>query len=225
MQNRQQPEKPNYTGIELDVHSIFRTIQGEGPFAGRRSIFIRLAGCNLQCPGCDTEYTMGRQFMTPAQILRTIEHAHGHLVVITGGEPFRQNIAPLVETLADAGFQVQIETNGTLFVELPWEKVTVICSPKTGSVNKQLQPHIAHYKYVLDAGSVGADGLPVAALGHPNSGVVARPHAGFSGIIYLQPMDTKRDDRNAANLDECLNSCMKHGYTLGLQLHKILAME
>lgn len=227
MLNRQPAEKPNRDPSgDLDVHSIFRTIQGEGPFAGRRAIFIRLAGCNLQCPSCDTDYTSGRHFMSPAQILRAIEHNRDYLVVITGGEPMRQNLRPLIELLAEDGFQIQIETNGTMFRELPWDKVTVVCSPKTGRVNPYLLPHIHSYKYVLDALSMSAtDGLPIAALGHPNSGLLARPHQGFSGTIYLQPADLKNEDRNARNLDACIASCVSHGYTLGLQLHKILGLE
>jgi len=59
--NQQKPEpRAKGDGSILDFHSMFFTIQGEGPFAGHRSIFVRLAGCNLQCPGCDTEYTQGR---------------------------------------------------------------------------------------------------------------------------------------------------------------------
>ena len=69
MKNQQLADKPvlNETGLSLQVNSIFYTIQGEGPFAGRPAIFIRLAGCNLQCPGCDTEYTK-RQTMTVDEI-------------------------------------------------------------------------------------------------------------------------------------------------------------
>ena len=57
--NSQAIEKSaHYTTRSYDVHSIFPTIQGEGPFVGQPAIFIRLAGCNLQCPACDTDYTL-----------------------------------------------------------------------------------------------------------------------------------------------------------------------
>ena len=75
----------------LDVHSIFYTIQGEGPFTGCPAVFVRLAGCNLKCPGCDTDYTSNRTPMTAEQILNKILElaSPATLVVITGGEPFR----------------------------------------------------------------------------------------------------------------------------------------
>lgn len=227
MPNEQLIEKQVDDLYEIDLHSMFYTIQGEGPFAGRPAVFVRLAGCNLQCPLCDTDYTSKRIKLTPKQLVSRVlelvpETLPRPLVVITGGEPFRQNLYALVFWLVAEGFPVQIETNGTLYQELPWADVTVVCSPKTGSLNKNLIPHIAAFKYVLQAGSVSRDdGLPLLALGHPNSGRVARPPRGFSGIIYLQPVDmgsAKTVDN--PHLAACIRSCMTHGYTLGIQLHK-----
>ena len=76
-----------------------------------------------------------------------------NLIVITGGEPFRQNITPLCEELLKQGFQIQIETNGTLFQDLP-EKVDIICSPKnpTGKyypVRSDLLPKISAFKFLI----------------------------------------------------------------------------
>lgn len=219
----------------LDVHSLFYTIQGEGPFAGRPAIFIRLAGCNLQCPMCDTDYTDGRYKASVPGIVGKVYSLAEHLpksnpplVVITGGEPFRQYLSDLIIELLGEGFPVQIETNGTLYQELPWcDELTIVCSPKTGALNKHLVPHIDAFKYVLDADSVSSyDGLPLSALGHPNSGQVARPPAGFSGTIYLQPIDdhkaTPLNNFMTEHLAACVKSCMAYGYTLGLQLHKYL---
>lgn len=226
--NQQPPEKHTYdeNGV-LDVHSIFLTIQGEGPFTGRRAIFIRLAGCNLQCPMCDTEYTSGRSRMSPAEVLRTLYGILREkcLVVLTGGEPFRQNLRPLVATLLGAGYDIQIETNGTLYQDLPYSAITVVCSPKAGSVNKKLLPHIAALKYVLQHNDVQLDGLPSRALEHPNSGMLFRPPAGFGGIIYLQPADAQDQWKNSLNLGAAISSVLKHGYTLCLQTHKITGME
>ena len=217
----------------LDLHSVFYTIQGEGPFAGHPAVFVRLAGCNLQCPMCDTDYTSERCTID-AHTLAAKCHHHlaasprwvlsKALVVITGGEPFRQNIREFVTHLLNEGFLVQIETNGTLYQDLPWcEDLTIVCSPKTGAINKNLLPHINAFKYVLDAGSVSPfDGLPTEALGHPNSGRVARPPVGFSGIIYLQPIDDHGGTFMTDHLAACVKSCMTHRYTLGLQLHKLI---
>ena len=101
--NTQDPE-PRILNALLQVHSIFHTIQGEGPFAGTPAVFIRLAGCNLKCPGCDTEYTSKRKEMTVAQILDAIYEVSSittKLVVITGGEPFRQDLTRLLNALTE----------------------------------------------------------------------------------------------------------------------------
>src|SRR5574343_1826946 len=97
--NNQQPAPRDFQDT-LEVHSIFSTIQGEGPFCGRPAVFVRLAGCNLQCPGCDTDYTQNRARLDYEIILSIIRDqlaltaSKANLIVVTGGEPFRQNIAP-----------------------------------------------------------------------------------------------------------------------------------
>ncbi len=100
-------------GQSLDVVDIWLTVQGEGPYAGERAVFVRLAGCVIQCPLCDTDYTSGRKVMSVKKIehevLRLIapydnKQCNGwgqFLVVLTGGEPLRQSCGPLVRQLVD----------------------------------------------------------------------------------------------------------------------------
>lgn len=224
--NTQPPEKqqPAHSDRSVEVHSIFQTIQGEGPFTGHRATFIRLAGCNLQCPGCDTYYTTGRTRRTPEQILAQVPSLPA-LVVITGGEPFRQGIHGLVEALLEAGHYVQIETNGTLFQDLPFDKITIVCSPKGTKVHPKLQPHIAALKYVLRAGNGGEDGLPITALNLPINGRLARPWPSFTGPVYLQPEDEKNQAANRNNIAAVVNSVLEFGYILQLQVHKFVNVE
>ena len=226
--NQQPPEKSVYDeyGI-LDVHSIFLTIHGEGPFTGHRAVFVRLAGCNLQCPMCDTEYTSGRSRMSPEEIRKVVRSlvCADCLVVITGGEPFRQNLCPLISTLLSDGLKIQIETNGTLYQDLPYSEITVVCSPKASSVNKKLLPHIAALKYVLQHNDIQDDGLPSRALEHPNSGMLYRPPAEYGGIIYVQPADAQDTWKNNMNLGAAISSVLTHGHILCLQTHKITGME
>ncbi len=230
-------------GASLEVHSLFYTIQGEGPFSGHPAVFVRLSGCNLQCPRCDTDYTSKNETLSIDEIIdvvaslypRTIHNKHP-LVVITGGEPFRQNISELVRVLIHDGMHVQIETNGTLAPSpmLPEVGVTIVCSPKTGKVNKELQPRIDAYKYVLDHASIGEDGLPMLALDHTAKPWVARPHEGFNGPVYLQPMDptgNKLSTTSAAqahyekNVAAVRDSCLRNGYIVQLQTHKLIGVE
>lgn len=227
MKNFQQIRKVNNgDGQILDVHSVFYTIQGEGPFTGNPAVFIRLAGCNLQCPGCDTDYTGGIGKVSIDRVITFVEKLNeaAKLVVITGGEPFRQNITPLVSLLQLHNFNVQVETNGTLppSKEFP-NGVTIVCSPKSGKVNIELEKIVSCYKYVLSSNSISAyDGLPLFVLSHSASPQVARPINGKK--VYLQPMDTYNEDENKKNLKACVDSCMKYGHTLQIQLHKIIGV-
>ncbi len=233
MNNTQAPEKAlRRDDGQLAVHSIFPTIQGEGPFAGQPATFVRLAGCNLACPRCDTDYTSSRTLMSPEQILLTVKHATApnRLVVITGGEPFRQNIAPLARCLLEEKFGVQVETNGTLAPNSDWISLyskhapTIVCSPKTGKVHQALTPFVDAYKYVLHRDQLGADGLPTSALDHPAHPRLARPHRGYSGPVYVQPVDEQDRALNELNTKAAIASAMKHGFTLCLQTHKIIGL-
>lgn len=238
--NKQPAEKATISlDGTLQLHSIFQTIQGEGPFAGHPAVFIRLAGCNLQCPQCDTDYTSDRVVVTLHQVIEAVaRHSFKGLVVITGGEPFRQNITPLCRLLIDEGYFVQIETNGTLspsytildicsFDTSKKKGVYIVCSPKTGRVNAMLQGVICAYKYVLTDGYIDRkDGLPTQVLDHPTRLFgVARPHVGYDGPVYVQPADLQNAIDNQWNLKATIRSCIDHGYILQLQLHKLIGME
>lgn len=237
--NTQPIEKPfmNDKGC-LDFHSMFFTLQGEGPFAGDRSIFIRLAGCNLQCPGCDTEYTDGRITMMPAAIVAKVQAmCHEHeiketLIVITGGEPLRQNIAPLLFGLLEHGHHIQIETNGVLPVPdelelyITHQAVDLVVSPKTSRVHERTARLATAFKYVLRQGDIDVDdGLPTRALGHKATPRVARPPKGFRGVVYINPMDEQDTVLTRDNHDACAASALMHGHRMGVQLHKILNLE
>ena len=228
----------------LDVHSIWLTMQGEGPFAGTPAVFIRLAACNLQCPLCDTIYLEGRHLMTPLEILDEVKQQStiAKLVVITGGEPFRQALGCIISLLLQNGYKVQIETNGTLWDESLVEEVdegvlytledhvtysglVIVCSPKTGSLHGGLAPYIRHLKYILRAGYVAEDGLPTDSLG--GSVAPARPWSEFyenEGTIWVQPADQQDEKLNRLNVLAAIDSCMKHGYRMSVQTHKILGL-
>lgn len=239
MLNNQKPEpRAKGDGGVLDVHSIFYTIQGEGPFAGRTAVFIRLAGCNLQCPGCDTEYTQGRRSMSVSLIVGEVlcqwlnKTKRRPLIVITGGEPLRQPIGMLCDDLSRRGYHIQIESNGvfgpdgTLDYLLCVGKATLIISPKTTRVHPRSAELATAFKYVLDAGSIDPrDGLPVKALDHPASTGVARPPEGFQGEVYLNPFDAKNEMDNALNLSAVVQSCLKFGHRCGIQLHKLINVD
>jgi 7-carboxy-7-deazaguanine synthase len=211
---------------ELDVHSIWETIQGEGPLVGSPAVFVRLSGCNLQCPLCDTDYTSNRKMWSPDHILKVVSSLRKKgLVVITGGEPFRQQIGPLVYLLLRTGYQVQVETNGSIYQrQMPYGSFMVICSPKSPTINSLLGNYVSAYKYVVQAGHIDSDGFPTRVLGTDMK--VARPTQKYfhPSEIYIQPADEQDEVRNAANLKAALEVCFKHGYRMCIQTHKILGL-
>jgi len=210
-------------GNTLEVKHIFATLQGEGPYAGHPAVFVRLGGCNLACSFCDTDFE-GFAPMELAAILSRVKYVADeagkrvrHLVVITGGEPLRQNIAPLCEMLLAAGFKVQIETNGTLFRPLPPD-VAIVCSPKnTGSgyfpLREDLLARLQALKFIISKHN--ALYRHVGAVGQEQYGTP----------VYVQPMDEYDAQRNADNLAYATDIAMQHGYILSLQTHKMLGIE
>ena len=225
-----------YDGF-LEVHSVFYTIQGEGPHTGRPAVFVRLAGCNLQCPMCDTDYTSSRWKASPENLLQTIaeqrgtNHLERTLVVITGGEPFRQRITPTVIHLLENGYDVQVETNGTLpldpmLADLPPKNFMVVVSPKAGKVHETISSRADAWKYVMRATDISEDGLPTKALDHSNAkGLARHPKSYPLYRVYLQPCDERDASLNKANLDACVKSALQKGYTLQTQLHKTIGVD
>jgi 7-cyano-7-deazaguanosine (preQ0) biosynthesis protein QueE len=117
---------PDQAPAALAVSEVFGpTIQGEGPTAGRRAAFVRLARCNLDCTWCDTPYTWDWARFDPAKEIHraTVPDVVARLdamavdrVVVTGGEPLLQQrrLVPLLAACRDRGWAVEIETNGTI---------------------------------------------------------------------------------------------------------------
>lgn len=115
----------------LALSEIFYTIQGEGAFTGTPAVFVRLAGCNLACDFCDTDYSL-KFFASPGEVVRLVREAGGDcpMVVLTGGEPLAQSeTATLIDALRADRRRVHIESNGTLFTDLPPD-VWLTVSPK-----------------------------------------------------------------------------------------------
>ncbi len=115
----------------LQLNEIFYSIQGEGLWTGTPAVFVRLAGCNLACDFCDTDYST-KFFAGVDEIVEKVGDAGADcpMVVLTGGEPFAQAEAPaLIEALRRDGRRVHVESNGTIFTDLP-DDVWLCVSPK-----------------------------------------------------------------------------------------------
>ncbi|MDA8105202.1 MAG: radical SAM protein [Nitrospiraceae bacterium] len=118
----------------VKVCEIFTSIQGESTYVGLPCTFVRLAGCNLRCVYCDTQYSFESGIEMPLDdIVSHIKLVGVNLVEITGGEPLLQgsDTLALIRTLLDEGFEVLVETNGTLCVKDIDRRAVIILDVKT----------------------------------------------------------------------------------------------
>lgn len=114
---------------EFRVNEIFYSLQGEGHYTGTPAVFLRLAGCNLRCWFCDTDFESFTE-MTANEILEKIQPWPTRYIVITGGEPTLQINAELTDALHRAGYYIMMETNGTRQLPLGCDIDWITCSPK-----------------------------------------------------------------------------------------------
>lgn len=206
------------------VKEMFLTLQGEGVNAGRRAVFVRFAGCNLWsgreqdradavCKFCDTDFVGvdglgGGRFADAGALADAVtgfwgEGAEQRFVVLTGGEPMLQVDDALVDALHACGFEIAIESNGTIAVHpaIDW----VCISPKAGSV------------VVQRAG----DELKLV-WPQPGSDVEQLETWDFANFL-LQPMDDARGEANhAAAIDLVMQ---RPKWRLTIQTHKLLGLR
>jgi 7-carboxy-7-deazaguanine synthase len=133
----------------LVVHEIFHSIQGESTRAGLPCVFVRLTYCNIRCTYCDTEYAFyDGTVRTIDEILDAVRAYGCPLVEVTGGEPlFQENATELLRRLCDAGYEVLLETGGTLDISQVDPRVRRIVdlkTPSSGMEKKNHWPNIAH---------------------------------------------------------------------------------
>ncbi len=216
------------------VQEIFYTIQGEGPLAGMPAVFVRLGGCNLRCHFCDTDFESSTTYMTAQEIAEACAAYKCDLVVITGGEPFRQNLLDLCNVLIAANnVKIQIETAGTLWQDgmedlVEAKLVTIVCSPKTGTVHSGFVRYCFDWKYIVRKGECSeADGLPNMSTQDHKELMLYRAR---KGTVWLQPMMEYHEDKTVdwdktkENTEYAAALCMTHGHRLTLQLHKMIGL-
>lgn len=243
--------KAGFVQEGLLIKSIFYTVQGEGPYAGHPAVFIRLIGCNLACWFCDTDFETDPVPMEVDEVASRVLEVRQEvvqrqgvgirpLVVITGGEPFLQpNLVGLCTLLIRDGYRVQIETAGTVWLtemetllqSLRYKPyLDIVVSPKTGKVNKYIAKYACAWKYLIEAGGVAVDGLPVRATQKRGGKQVllARPpqEAMDRRCVYVQPLHVDGSDIiTNLNYKETALTAMEHGYKVSFQMHKYLGVE
>jgi 7-carboxy-7-deazaguanine synthase len=208
------------------VKEIFYTLQGEGAQAGRAAVFCRFAGCNLWsgreadrataiCRFCDTDFVGadgdgGGKFENPEALALAVEQkwtgsaSQGRrFVVCTGGEPLLQLDSSLIEALHARGFEIAVETNGT--VAAPTGVDWLCMSPKAGA--HLVQRFGDELKLVYPQAGFDPEQFQSLQFKH----------------FFLQPMD---GPNRSANTDLAISYCMEHPqWRLSLQTHKFLSIR
>lgn len=188
------------------VNEIFYSLQGEGFWTGTPMVFVRLSGCNLKCPFCDTDHFSFTE-MSASEIVSQVRSCGGPCtrICLTGGEPCLQADAALLAAFHEAGYTVHMETNGTRPVPAGVDWVTL--SPKD-----QVAGLTGNGTVVLER----ADELKlVLAPGVDPSAWEAFPATWH----FLQPCDTD----GQMNTEETISYIQAHPvWRLSLQTHKLL---
>lgn len=239
--------------MSLPVNEMFYSIQGEGGLAGTPAVFVRLQGCPIQCSWCDTKHTwtlnshnecsveemLSKKGLKPSpkfaemeyetiemEIHRLMDQAGftegKKLVVLTGGEPLihREKLVDFIDLLTSMDYSVQIETSGTVDFSQLMNDCAVVpyitVSPKFGMnpnmpvMAKTLFPYADEVKVVIGTESdihvLESCLKEVSPIYTPNN-------------LYIQP---NADVPGALEL--CTKLCLRTGWSLSVQLHKILGV-
>ena len=135
----------------LHVTEIFHSIQGESTHAGRPCVFVRLTGCNLRCVWCDTAYAFhGGKPMSIDEVLEQVAAYDCRWVELTGGEPLLQEEAiPLLQQLVDRGYEVMLETGGSLPIEqvpVGVRRIVDVKCPASGESERNRWENLEHLR-------------------------------------------------------------------------------
>ena len=219
--------------MRYPVNELFCTVQGEANFTGRPAIFVRLQGCDVGCPWCDTKHTWvvderaaipirdmaakekdseSWAWMDERAIIAAVSRHKPRHVVITGGEPCKYDLRPLTSALRAAGHSVQVETSGTEQI-LVHDETWVTVSPKFDMPGG---------KVVRDDALRRADEVKVPVgkqadidrFLHRGLGAVVTPR------IWLQPLS-----QNPTATAICIEQATARGWFVSLQTHKFAGVR
>ena len=237
------PDSP--TESTYRVKEVFRTVQGEGFWAGRAAVFVRLVGCNMwsghdedrerdaertgaDCPlWCDTDFTKEGSEAYTAEVLIERMREVGRAMdfcVLTGGEPFLQADAALIKELHDAEYFVAIETNGTVPLRTSFETENggvhapdwVTCSPKLPQDQLQLERFDELKLVVPDYRPEDYAAFAMRGTEHTTNGETCR-------VLYVQPEAGSRLN-SAKNLAVQI-ATSKPEWRVSVQMHKVLDVD
>lgn len=215
------PRDVRYDGNKYPVVEIFTSVQTEGARCGTLTHFLRLAGCNLHCPFCDTDLNKF-EMRTPNEIMNRLcdlewKQRTACRLVITGGEPMVHDLWPLL-TFLGSRFKIAMESNGTLLGKVAKDQPEVLrwidwltISPKTRIPTHLLAVHAAEVKFIVpDHESLLIDNEELLL-----SIVKGKPH------VFVQP-----EFNNPDSVKRCLEFMSVYPrLRMSIQSHKYLGLR
>lgn len=221
----------------LNINEMFETIQGEGAHTGIPSIFVRLQGCPVGCPWCDTKHTWEIKAdlsVTPAAVINkgqesetyfisdeaallaqfSIEGYVAKHVVITGGEPCMYDLRPLTKLLHDNGYSTQIETSGTF---------EVLCDARTYvTVSPKINMKGGYDVLVSALERANEIKHPIAMQKHIDEldALLSNVSSLEGKQVCLQPISQQKRATELA-----VKTCVERNWRLSLQTHKYIGIE
>ena len=221
----------------ITINEMFETIQGEGAHTGIPSIFVRLQGCPVGCPWCDTKHTWEIKAdlsVTPAAVINKGQESETYFisdeaallaqfsmegyvakhVVITGGEPCMYDLRPLTKLLHDNGYSTQIETSGTF---------EVLCDPRTYvTVSPKINMKGGYDVLVSALERANEIKHPIAMQKHIDELDALRSNVySLEGKqVCLQPISQQKRATELA-----VKTCIERNWRLSLQTHKYIGIE
>jgi len=188
------------------LNEIFYSIQGEGAHTGTAAVFVRLAGCSMECPFCDTDYSVKFE-KSDAEILDEVKKYPAKTVVITGGEPSEQDLPGLAWLLNENGYGVHVETNGAIIFD-------------RGSVaHLAVSPKV----YVDERMLKAADAVKLLVGAETDLEDIKKyfKYGGGKTQIFLQPLNNTQE-----NVDLCVKLVKENpSLKLSLQTHKFAKIK
>jgi 7-carboxy-7-deazaguanine synthase len=230
----------------LLVNEIFETIQGEGSFTGTPSVFVRLQGCPVGCPWCDTQHTWDvlpeklvgvdiillksaespTYFETSSSDLLELLNKQGYTanhIVITGGEPCMFDLTELTSKAVAKGFSVQIETSGTYKVKChadTWVTVSPKINMKAGMpILSQAMQRANEIKHPI-AMQKHIDELDALLIRENMPTRFSNSKITPQPLVYLQPIS-----QQARATELAISTCIERNWRLSVQLHKYIGIE
>ena len=203
--------------VTYPIYDIYHSFQGEGVHMGRSALFVRFSGCNLNCWFCDSkEYKNVKWRYTPEEIINILDQSpKPDFVVLTGGEPCLYDLEPLVDALHEKGYDVHLETNGTLPIKGEMDWITV--SPKHFSLPLPESFEVAdEFKIVIE----NPEEIFEYLRWFRKMGVTFGDTSSEQRPIWVHPEWSKRNERKL--LKAIFWAVIDNGYPLraGWQIHK-----